>query len=73
MSTHVWDSPATVKFMISIYRKDHFSSLLDLIHIMSTVPVANAESPLQTRVGMLIQSEYIVIMSRRSRKAWCEG
>lgn len=46
--------------MISMYRKDHFSSLLDLIHIMSTVPVANAESPLQTRVGMLIQSEYIV-------------
>lgn len=48
--------------MISIYRKDHFSSLLDLIHIMITVPVAIADSPLHTSVGMLTQSEYILRM-----------
>lgn len=46
--------------MINIYRKDHFSSLFDLIHIIITVPVANADNALQTRVGMLIQSEYIL-------------
>lgn len=56
----VQDLPATVKFIISIYRKDHFSALLDLIHIIITVPVASADSPLHMSVGMLIQSEYIL-------------
>lgn len=52
--------PATVKFMISIYRKDHFSSFLERIHIMITVPVASAESVLHANVGVTTQSWNIV-------------
>lgn len=46
--------PATVKFMINMYRNDHLSSWLDLIHIKITVPVARADKILQINVGMVI-------------------